>query len=149
MFHSKEFFILQISIKLGPACCQTITYCLKLYISGMEDPVWSYFFLYLAGDRAPQFLTRDHMIYSHPWLTCISSLCDFTIHHLERKKKIYWLITESQNTAVKHAKIMLEISCLRKSRELFMTLYKVVRRLYTSWPSFLVKANSCQSKHSN
>lgn len=45
------------------------------------------------------------------WLTCISPLDDFTIDYLE-KRKVHWLITEPQNTAVKHANTTLEMSCL-------------------------------------
>lgn len=46
------------------------------------------------------------------WLTCISPLDDFTIDYLEEKRKVHWLITEPQNTAVKHANMTLEMSCL-------------------------------------
>lgn len=112
MLHSKQFFVLQISIELGPVCCQINTYCLKVWIFGKQDSIWSHLFLCLTGDK------EYHTI----WLTCISPLADFTTDYSE-KRKVYWSITETQNIAVKHATVTLEVSCLKIS-----LIYATVQR---------------------
>lgn len=87
-FHSEEFFILQISIKFGPACCQIITYCLKLYISGKQDSVWTYFFLCLAGDKEhhSSSLGTIWFIHIHGWHIYLPTLWFYNSSFGEEEK---------------------------------------------------------------